>query len=104
MEALYRTCCGVDVHKKTVVARLIRPGTRGTPRKETRTFGTMTADLLALLDWLATADCEAVAMESTGSFTPPTIVLKPPLSSSKRCCALTYRPVVGRGWPVRRFR
>ena len=71
MEALYRTCCGVDVHKKTVVACLIRPGTRGTPSKETRSFGTMTADLLALLDWLVAADCEAVAMESTGSFWKP---------------------------------
>ena len=71
MEALYRTCCGIDVHKKTVVACLIRPGTRGSPSKETRSFGTMTADLLGLLDWLVGANCEAVAMESTGSFWKP---------------------------------
>jgi transposase len=36
-----------------------------------RTFGTMTADLLALVDWLGGAECEAVAMESTGSFWKP---------------------------------
>jgi transposase len=40
-------------------------------RKEVRTFGTMTADLLALTDWLVAADCPAVAMESTGSFWQP---------------------------------
>jgi transposase len=61
----------VDVHKKSVVACLIRPGRGGRPHKEVRTFGTMTADLLALGDWLVGADCEAVAMESTGSFWKP---------------------------------
>jgi transposase len=71
MEVLYRCCCGVDVHKKSVVACLIRPGRGGRPNKEVRTFGTMTADLLALGDWLVGADCEAVAMESTGSFWKP---------------------------------
>ncbi len=71
MEALYRCCCGVDVHKRSVVACLIRPGGGGRPSKEVRTFGTMTADLLALVDWLVGAECEAVAMESTGSFWKP---------------------------------
>jgi transposase len=61
----------VDVHKASVVACLIRPGTGARPSKEVRTFGTMTADLLALVDWLVGAECEAVAMESTGSFWKP---------------------------------
>lgn len=71
MDVLSRCCCGVDVHKASVVACLIRPGTGGTPRKEVRTFGTMSNDLLGLVDWLVGADCEAVAMESTGSFWKP---------------------------------
>jgi transposase len=71
MEVLYRCCCGVDVHKKSVVACLIRPGSGATGKKEVRTFGTMTADLLSLVDWLVAADCEAAAMESTGSFWKP---------------------------------
>lgn len=36
-----------------------------------RTFGTMTADLGALLDWLEAADCTHVAMESTGVYWKP---------------------------------
>lgn len=61
----------MDVHKKSVVACLIRPGSDGRPHKEVRTFGTMTADVLTLVDWLGAAACEAVAMESTGSFWKP---------------------------------
>jgi transposase len=71
MEVLHPCCCGVDVHKASVVACLLTPGSGGVPRKEVRTFGTMTADLLAMADWLVAADCPAVAMESTGSFWQP---------------------------------
>jgi len=59
---------GIDVHKKTVVACLITPGASGAPTKETRTYGTMTADLLEMMDWLLDAGCTHVAMESTGVF------------------------------------
>jgi len=68
MDVLYERCCGIDVHKKTVVACLITPGAAGAPTKETRTYGTMTGDLLELLDWLVEAGCTHVAMESTGVF------------------------------------
>lgn len=71
MEVLYPRCCGLDVHKKTVVACLLTPGVAGTPTKEIRTFGTMTTDLLALAEWLAAAGCTHVAMESTGVYTLP---------------------------------
>jgi len=71
VEVVYPRCCGVDVHKKTVVACLIVPGPQGRPVKEVRTFGTMTADLLQLVDWLVEAGCTAVAMESTGSYWKP---------------------------------
>src|SRR5207248_2384608 len=49
----------------------ITPGGRGQAQKETRTFGTMTDDLLALGDWLADAGCTHVAMESTGVYWKP---------------------------------
>jgi transposase len=68
MEVVYPRCCGLDVHKKVVVACLIRPGEDGTAQKEIRTFSTMTDDLLALGDWLAAAGCTHVAMESTGVY------------------------------------
>ncbi|MGZ3675839.1 MAG: IS110 family RNA-guided transposase [Ktedonobacterales bacterium] len=71
MEIVYARCCGLDVHKRTVVACRIVPGAAGTPSKELRTFGTMTRDLLALADWLREASCTHVAMESTGVFWKP---------------------------------
>ncbi len=71
MEVLYRCCCGLDVHKDTVVACLIEPGADGPRRKTLRTFGTMTDDLLALADWLRAAGCAQVAMESTGVYWKP---------------------------------
>jgi transposase len=71
MDILYERCCGLDIHKKTVVACLITPGPRGTPQKEIRSFGTMTADLLQLADWLAEAGCSHVAMESTSVYWKP---------------------------------
>jgi transposase len=61
----------VDVHKASVVACVIAPSAGGAPCKEVRPFGTMTADLLQLVDWLVEAGCTAVAMESTGSYWKP---------------------------------
>jgi len=71
MEVLYERCCGIDVHKKSVVACVLTPGVAGKPAKEVRTFGTMTADLVALLGWLEAAGCTHVAMESTGVYWKP---------------------------------
>jgi transposase len=71
MEVLYASCCGVDVHKKTVVACLLQVGADGRRRREVRTFTTMTDDLLALADWLRAAGCTHVAMESTGVYWKP---------------------------------
>lgn len=71
MDVLYARCCGLDVHQKSVVACLITPGEPGRAAKETRTFGTMTADLLELADWLIAAGCTRVAMESSGVLWKP---------------------------------
>ena len=59
-------CCGLDVHKRSVVACALLTQADGTVRKEIRTFGTMTEDLLALADWLASLEITQVALESTG--------------------------------------
>jgi len=40
-------------------------------RKDTRTFSTMTDDLLNLLDWLVANECTQVAIESTGVYWRP---------------------------------
>jgi len=71
VEVVYERCCGLDIHKQTVVACLLVSGPSTTPHKEIRTFGTMTDDLLQLADWLSVADCTHVAMESTGVYWKP---------------------------------
>jgi transposase len=71
MQVLYPCCCGLDIHKKFVVACLMTTNAEGQVQKESRTFSTMTQDLLALLDWLQAAGCTHVAMESTSSYWRP---------------------------------
>lgn len=71
MDVLYERCCGLDIHKRTVVACLIVPGPDGRPIKEVRGFGTMTDELLQLADWLAANSVTHVAMESTGVYWKP---------------------------------
>lgn len=63
--------CGLDVHKRTVTACLLKRGARGKVTRETRTFGTTTADLRTLADWLTENQCQHVAMESTGVYWKP---------------------------------
>src|SRR5262245_31557476 len=71
MEAIYPRCAGLDIHKTTVVACVRRLDPAGRVHETVRTFGTMTAELLALADWLAEAGVTHVAMESTGVFWKP---------------------------------
>ena len=71
MDVVYARCCGLDIHKRSVAACRVTPGPGGRPEKEVRTFGAMTADLLALGDWLAEAGVTHVAMESTGVYWKP---------------------------------
>lgn len=70
MEVLYPHCAGLDVHKETVVA-CVRHMADGTVKREVRTFKTMTTDLLALSEWLASEGCTHVAMEATGVYWKP---------------------------------
>jgi transposase len=71
MQALYRCCAGLDVHKDTVVACVRRLDERGRAHEEVRTFGTMTSMLLLLADWLLEAGVTHAAMESTGVYWKP---------------------------------
>jgi transposase len=71
MDVVDERCCGLDVQKRMVVACLLTPGERGQPRQEVRTFGTMTAEVQALADWLAAVGCTPVAMEGTGVYWKP---------------------------------
>jgi transposase len=70
MEVLYPRCCGLDVHKETVVACL-RLVIDGKVVKEVRTFSTTTASLMGLSDWLSENQCTHIAMEATGVYWKP---------------------------------
>jgi transposase len=67
MEVFYERCCGFDIHKRTVVACVLITG----QKKEIRTYGTMTGDLLELCEWLKERGAQMVAMESTASYWKP---------------------------------
>ena len=66
MDKVYDICCGIDVHKKLIVACL-RKGNKNVIRE----FGATTRELLTLADWLRESGCKMVAMESTASYWKP---------------------------------
>jgi len=70
MEVLHPRCAGLDVHKDTVVA-CVRVIQGRKIRRETRTFGTTTSELLRLLEWLQKERVTQVAMEATGVYWKP---------------------------------
>src|SRR5437899_2189239 len=71
MDTLYPCCAGIDVHKNNVVVCVRCCDRPAKVVEEVRTFSTMTADLLALADWLAEQGVTHVAMESTGVYWKP---------------------------------
>jgi transposase len=71
MDQLIERCCGLDVHRDTVASCVRGPGPNGKRQQEVRTFGTTTAELLALRDWLEAHGVTHVAMESTGVYWKP---------------------------------
>ena len=66
MQTVYERCCGIDVHKKLIVACL-----RNGNKAELREFKTLTGDIRELAKWLKASDCQMVAMESTGVYWKP---------------------------------
>ena len=70
MQVIYQRCCGIDLHKKMIVACLLICTAQGV-HKEIQPFSTMLPDLYRLRDWLKAKQCQAVAMESTGVFWKP---------------------------------
>ena len=59
--------CGVDVHRDSIVATILsRKGT-----KVQQEFGTTISELFEFRDWLMSNECNAVALESTGTYWIP---------------------------------
>jgi transposase len=71
MEAIVERAVGLDVHQASIVACVLIGRPHEKPRKEVRSFGTMTADLEALRDWLKGLGVTQVGMESTGVYWKP---------------------------------
>jgi transposase len=74
MNVMFTHGAGLDVHKKTVMACRVAPDPSGEHADgivELKAFGAMTADLLALADWLAAAGITHGAIESTGEYWKP---------------------------------
>lgn len=71
MDAIVERVAGVDVGQATVVATVLVGAAHERARKETRTFRTVTRDLLALREWLLAKEVTHVALEGTGIYWRP---------------------------------
>ena len=71
MDVNHTHCAGLDVHKKIVVACCLIQISSGKLKRTVHSFGTTTAQLLALSDWLSNQQVTQIAMESTGEYWKP---------------------------------
>jgi len=70
MKPIYRRCCGIDVHKKSLSVCVLPPeGQQGEVKREQ--FRTFLRDLKRLRAWLLRCRVTDVAMESTGQYWRP---------------------------------
>ena len=65
MRVMYERVAGLDGHKKSVMACRMRVTAEKRLEWETKRFGTTTAELLKLSDWLSEGEVKQVALEST---------------------------------------
>ena len=68
LAVLHTSCCGIDVHKKSISACVLTANRVGKMASEVRQFGTTTRELLDLIDWLGQCNVTHVAMKSTGVY------------------------------------
>jgi hypothetical protein len=90
MERMLERVAGIDVHKKTVAVCVRVPGAGGGRAQEVRTFGTTTADLFGLRDWLEAQGVTHVAMESTGVYWKPVFYV---LEETVTCLLANAAPI-----------
>lgn len=75
MQVIHQRCCGLDIHKKTIVACVMLTHDDGTVQQQVRTCASTTVGLLALSDWLESQSVTVIAMESTGIFWRPVFTI-----------------------------
>ena len=69
MDVIYKSCCGIDVHKNKLVACLKLKGKKNVVKE----FSGQTEDIKAMSNWLLENKCEKIAMESTASYWKPLV-------------------------------
>ena len=71
MKLKYSICCGLDVHKKLIVATIVTTNKDGISNYQQKSFSTLNSDIIQFHDWLIENDCHHVCMESTGKYWIP---------------------------------
>ena len=71
LKIVYPICCGIDVHKKFVVACIASTNDKGVTTYKSKRFSTYTKNLRELANWLDENNCRDVCMESTGKYWHP---------------------------------
>ncbi len=68
LKIVHQISCGIDVHKKFVVATIAATDVNNITTYKTKQFNTFTSDLIHLRDWISLNNCNEVCMESTGKY------------------------------------
>jgi len=76
MQDILECCMGLDIHRDTIVASLLRGPVDAKPECEIRTFGTLAPEMEKLREWALTSKCHTIAMESTGIYWNPVLMVK----------------------------
>lgn len=71
MKIVYPICCGIDVHKKFIVATIASTNDKGITTYQTKEFSTFNKDLQNCKQFLLDNKCKDVCMESTGKYWIP---------------------------------
>ena len=71
MKIVYPICCGMDIHKKIIVATIATTNAQGITTYEQETFSTFNSDVIKLRDWMIERNCRDACMESTGKYWIP---------------------------------
>lgn len=71
MKIVYPICCGLDIHKKLIVATIATTDKKGITTYYQSSFSTLNSDVIKLRDWLLEHNCRHACMESTGKYWIP---------------------------------
>ena len=71
MKIVYPICCGMDIHKKIIVATIATTNAQGVTTYEQETFSTFSSNVIKLRDWMIERNCRDACMESTGKYWIP---------------------------------